>query len=116
MYIVIQRQGNDGDDMDIRDKICHVIYDDYSFLHFWHLPTRLILIDGDHEYESVQRLILPSMKCLADGGWLVMHDYEPGWHGVVRAVNEFLDRQTFYELTIYLTETLLCIRKDRTLV
>ena len=104
------------EDLGIHDKICHVTYDDYAFLNFWHLPTRLILIDSDHEYEPVKRLILPSMKCLSDGGWLVMHDYEPGWDGVVSAVNEFLDQQTFYELEIFLTETLICIRKTKALI
>ena len=79
---------------------------------YWHLPTRLLLIDSDHEYEPMKRLIPPAMKCVSEGGWLVMHDYEPGWDGVVKAVNEFLDSQTFYELTVYLTESLLCIRKD----
>ena len=103
------------DKMEIRDRICQVIYDDFSFLHFWHLPTRLILIDGDHEYDSVKRLILPAMKCLAEGGWCVFHDYEPGWDGVVRAVNEFLDSQELYELEIFLTESLLCIRKVKAL-
>ena len=102
--------------LDIYDKICYVIYDDYSFLNYWHLPTRLLLIDSDHEYEPMKRLIPPAMKCVSEGGWLVMHDYEPGWDGVVKAVNEFLDSQTFYELTVYLTESLLCIRKDETLV
>ncbi len=102
--------------LDIYDKICYVIYDDYSFLNYWHLPTRLLLIDSDHEYEPMKRLIPPALKCVSEGGWLVMHDYENGWPGVVRAVNEFLDQQTFYELEVFLTESLLCIRKDKTLV
>ena len=60
----------------------------------------LIFIDGDHAYEGVNDDIALWTPKLRDGGILSGHDYDDSLHpGVVRAVNELVDRTT---LTLHL--------------
>lgn len=51
----------------------------------------IIIIDGDHAYETVQRDLVLTVQVLAPGGFVVAHDYGPNEMGVVHAVNQFLD-------------------------
>jgi len=56
-------------------------------------PTRLLFIDGCHEYEEVKKDILLWKKHLIEGGIIAMHDYLPENYpnflaGVNKAVNE----------------------------
>jgi predicted O-methyltransferase YrrM len=48
-----------------------------------------IFIDACHEYEYVRKDTQSAMLMLRPGGMIVWHDYEAGWPGVVRAVDEF---------------------------
>lgn len=64
------------------------------------VPDRigLLIIDGNHEYESVARdLALYSPKVLP-GGFIFLDDYTETYPGVVQATNEFLEADTGYEL------------------
>lgn len=48
----------------------------------------LVLVDGNHRREWVEKdcnLWLPKLKV---GGWALFHDYGPGWPGVMQAVDE----------------------------
>ena len=56
------------------------------------VPDRigLLIIDADHEYESVERdLALYAPKVLR-GGFIFLDDYTEGYPGVVRATDEFV--------------------------
>ena len=93
--------------------VCQIIYDDLSYLRFWHLPTRFIYLDSNHQYAVVKEAIPLLMRCLAPGGWLAMHDYiDESWSGVISAVNEFLDTQKLYDLEVFIMGTLVCIKKS----
>lgn len=51
-------------------------------------PFDLVLIDGEHDDDSVARDIDSALRVLAPGGLLAFHDYpDPGWPGVRRAVD-----------------------------
>ena len=100
------------------EYICQVICPDDKFLDFWNLPTRLIFIDTEHTYEHVKLIIEKSIPHVMEDGWLVFHDYidrkphflEDIGKGVRRAVNEFLDNQTEYDLDIYFADSsLICL-------
>ncbi|MBO6816384.1 MAG: class I SAM-dependent methyltransferase [Rhizobiaceae bacterium] len=66
-----------------------------------------IYIDGDHSYEQVKRDIIESHEKIVQGGYLVFNDYTL-WspanmmnYGVSRAVNEFLNSTTNWELAYF---------------
>jgi cephalosporin hydroxylase len=64
------------------------------------VPDRigLLIIDGNHEYESVAGdLALYSPKVLP-GGFVFLDDYTETYPGVVRAVEEFVDSSPGFEL------------------
>ena len=96
----------------MRVFICAMIYEDLRFLEFWNLPTRLIFIDTSHQYDHTKLEIEKSIPHVMDDGWLLLHDYgdEP-WNGdVKRAVNEFLDNQTEYDLEVFFVpDCLVCL-------
>lgn len=48
-----------------------------------------VFIDADHSYEGVMRDIKAWWPKVKSGGTFAGHDYEKGWPGVVKAVNEF---------------------------
>lgn len=50
--------------------------------------AELLFIDADHRYESVLADIKAWERFVRVGGIVAGHDYEEGWPGVVRAVNE----------------------------
>jgi len=51
-------------------------------------PIKLLFIDGDHSYEHVCEDYELWNDLVIDGGWIIFHDYEPGWPGVVKFVDE----------------------------
>ncbi len=56
------------------------------------VPDRigLLIVDGNHEYESVERdLALYAPKVLP-GGFILLDDYTEGYPGVVQATDEFV--------------------------
>jgi len=53
-------------------------------------PLDAIFIDGQHTYEEVHGDIKQALSLVKPGGILAGHDYEPGYPGVMRAVNELL--------------------------
>jgi hypothetical protein len=58
----------------------------------------LLIIDGNHEYESVVLdLALYSPKVLP-GGFVFLDDYTDGYPGVVRATAEFLESNPEFRL------------------
>lgn len=50
-------------------------------------------IDGSHEYEDVKKDIEAWLPKIKKGGMLAGHDYSSSWDGVVKAVNEVLERK-----------------------
>jgi len=62
----------------------------------------MVFIDGDHNYEAVQRDITCADRWLEAGGWMVLHDYWPQEH-------------VPYEVEPRLLETVQAIRDSRVL-
>lgn len=56
------------------------------------LKARGMYIDGAHEYEAVLADLATYYKLLEPGGIMWGDDYDRGWPGVVRAVDEFAAR------------------------
>lgn len=50
----------------------------------------LLIVDGDHEYASVQQDLLLFAPKVRAGGLIFVDDYVPAYPGVMRAVDEFL--------------------------
>lgn len=80
-------------EFDLHNKICQIISHDKTYLSHWHLPIRLVFIDGSHSYNGVKRDVNMTIKHVVDHGWIVFHDYEPGHGEVVQAVDTFIDSQ-----------------------
>lgn len=53
----------------------------------------LIYIDANHSYEEVKKDIINWMPKLKKTGIIAGHDYDRGWPGVIRAVNEIFQNQ-----------------------
>ena len=51
-------------------------------------PVDLVFIDALHDYESVKQDIALWWPLVREGGYLVLHDYNHKWPGVMRAVAE----------------------------
>jgi predicted O-methyltransferase YrrM len=58
------------------------------------IPDNLdfVYIDGNHDYEFVKRDIEMYYSKLKNGGIIGGHDFRPDYHGVVRAVVEFSEK------------------------
>jgi len=56
----------------------------------WQGTIDLVFVDACHEYEFALADSHTALKLLAPHGVVVWHDYEPGWPGVVRAVDSLL--------------------------
>ena len=98
----------------ILNLICYIIEDDISFLRRWYLPTRMILIDTSHSYESMIELIPTAIDKLQPGGWLLCHDYnKTEYLGVSTALNEYFEKYpSLFDMSrVFLTHSLLCIQK-----
>jgi len=54
----------------------------------YHSKMDLVFIDACHEYEFVRADSETALKLIKSDGVILWHDYEPGWPGVVRAVDE----------------------------
>jgi len=52
----------------------------------------VVYIDGNHEYDYVKRDILNYQKLIKPNGFITGHDYEDGWPGVEKAVDECLGK------------------------
>ncbi len=57
-----------------------------------HLPVRLLFEDGNHAYEAVAGDLMHFEDLLQPGALVIMDDYSPEFDGVVKATQEFLDR------------------------
>jgi len=58
----------------------------------------LLIIDGNHEYESVARDLAFYAPKVLPGGFIFLDDYTETYPGVARATEEFLGRIAGYEL------------------
>ena len=54
----------------------------------WEGAVDLVLVDAGHEYENARADSQAALRLLRPGGVILWDDYEPGWPGVVRAVDE----------------------------
>lgn len=63
-------------------------------------PTQFVYIDGAHDYESVAADLAAWWPVVSPDGILAGHDYDDDHPGVMRAVQEFADREN---VTVYLT-------------
>jgi hypothetical protein len=54
-----------------------------------------VFIDASHDYENVLKDIYAWFPKLKKGKILAGHDYDPHWHGVIKAVNEFLQNEKY---------------------
>ncbi len=58
----------------------------------------LVFVDAGHEYEFVRADTVTALRLAAPGATVVWHDYQPGWPGVVRAVDELTDGRDIHHL------------------
>ena len=56
----------------------------------WKLPIDLLLIDGDHHYESVREDLVAWLRHVRAGGIILFHDYDSHL-GVTKAVHEAIE-------------------------
>ena len=54
----------------------------------WYGTVDLVLVDAGHEYDCAKPDTDNALRLLAPGGIVVWDDYQVGWPGVVRAVDE----------------------------
>lgn len=55
----------------------------------WLVPVHLVFVDGDHSYEACRGDIEAWEPHIAEGGYLVFHDYESYFDPVTQAVNDW---------------------------
>lgn len=65
-------------------------WDAARFLKDLGIVADICYVDACHEYEDVKKDIEIYYKMVKNDGILFGDDYDPGWLGVVRAVNEFI--------------------------
>jgi hypothetical protein len=70
-----------------------------------------IFIDADHNADHVMQ-DLRWTRLLETGGYVCLHDYQPGFPGVVWAVKRFLRCNGGYRM-VNLIETLIIVRKEQ---
>ena len=70
---LIQKNSDDAVS-DVEDKSCDVIF-----------------IDGNHSYEFCKNDLNNYAPKLVDGGFLLVHDYNTRFTGVIKAVEEFAE-------------------------
>lgn len=58
----------------------------------WDLPIDCLLIDGDHQFESVKSDIEYWIPKVKKGGLVLFHDYE-SWPGVTQAVDQAIKQE-----------------------
>jgi predicted O-methyltransferase YrrM len=63
------------------------LYDDNSL--------DFVFIDAAHDYENVIKDIRAWYPKVKTGGLFAGHDYDPSWHGVVKAVDEFTNERGY---------------------
>jgi len=64
-----------------------VMTTDEAVTYFAHDSMDFVFIDADHSYEAVQSDIANWRPIIRTGGWLLGHDYNAKWPGVVSAVD-----------------------------
>ena len=87
-----------------------ILHKDYSYNIVNNFPDNyfdVVYIDANHEYKAVKQdlnLCFPKIK---PNGIISGHDYSKTWPGVVKAVNEFLEKNTdsLYPNMVYSDET-----------
>lgn len=62
-----------------------------------------IFIDAIHEYDALKADISRALPLLTDGGILAGHDYQKGWPGVIKCVDELFPRKQLVD-TIWSVE------------
>lgn len=89
--------------------VCPMFFDSINFLKFWAMPTRLIFLDTSHKYEQTSKEIPLALSVLGRDGWLLLHDYNEGF-GVMPALNDFLDNNVDYDLEVFFSDSLACVK------
>lgn len=66
------------------------LYGDSRMFDFspWLGSVDLVLVDAGHDYDCAHADTVNALRLLAPGGLIVWDDYQVGWPGVVRAVDE----------------------------
>lgn len=85
----IQREGLE----DIVTPFAQTSTNALRFLKRKNVKFDLIYIDGSHEYNDVAADLKYAWPLLREGGTMVGDDYCAHWHGVIRAVKEFVSEQ-----------------------
>jgi hypothetical protein len=67
-------------------------------LKYYNITADTIYVDAAHEYEAVKQDITAYWKLLKSGGIMIGDDYNPYWHGVIRAVNELFPNPVIHNV------------------
>jgi len=70
----------------LQEQIVLIVDDSLRAYRWFSVPIRLLLIDGNHDYQHASQDIANYGKWLVSGGYIVCHDYNED--GVARAVQE----------------------------
>ena len=54
----------------------------------WFSSVDLVVVDAGHEYECARADTLTALKLVHEAGVVIWDDYQEGWPGVIRAVDE----------------------------
>ena len=85
----------------LHEHICPMTSLSHEVQKWWNLPVRVLFVDGSRVYRSAKRDIFGSLPFMVDRGWIICHDYEEEYPGVVQAVNEFLDSPDAEGIKVY---------------
>lgn len=75
----------------------------------WHKPVSLLLIDGLHDYVSVNEDFWQFSTYVIPGGYVAFHDYADYFPDVKAFVNEILQKAVFHR--IHLIDSLIVLQK-----
>jgi hypothetical protein len=104
---------------DVDDLKVHILKGDSRTLPFYN-DIHLLLIDGDHHYETVSADIANWIPRVVPGGVAIFHDYAPSrmnmmqfpeLEGVRRAVDEWFEQSTGWE-KLAVVDSIVAFRKE----
>jgi len=52
----------------------------------------LVFVDGSHSYDYILQDTANALRLASDNGFILWHDYQQDWPGVIRALNELKER------------------------